>query len=360
MSREALIYGIMSGVNRKTVYLAATAALLAGGLARAQDPTPGIGSGPQSGVRYATDAYPGFDREKAVVSPERKTPRWFAFIFGPNREDAKSQLAYCVDLIRAGDFSKARRQLDALVREWPTSSEAPKAQQALAELCLTRLGQTEDAFAEYRYLLDFYSLQADYDKIADKLYRIACQLKAEGKEVCFIRFENVVDVRRAFEACVLHAPGAKWVPEAMLTIGELREKEGEYGKAVQVYENLRNLYPDAEEAKTALVNEAEARMVLLDDHAYNDARARDTEGFLRMALESCREEDRDALRERLSRVETLLADEAYRNAQFYDSKTRTKRSAINAYEKFLAQYPEGARADEARARLAELKEEEKK
>ena len=346
-------------VNRKTIFLAATAALLAGGSARAQDPTPGAGSGAQTAIRYATDAYPGFDNEKTIVSPQRKSPRWFAFIFGPNREDAKSQLAYCVDLIRAGDFSKARRQLAALVREWPTAPEAPKAQQALAELCLTRLNETEEAFAEYRYLLDFYSLQADYDRIADKLYQIAWQLKAEGKEVMFIHFENVVDVRRAFEACVLHAPGAKWVPEALLTIGALREKEGEYGKAVQVYENLRNIYPDADEAKTALVNEAKARLVLLDDHAYNRARARDTQGFLQMARESCRAEDREAIGEMLSRVETLLADEAYRSAQFYDSKTRTKRSAINAYEKFLAQYPEGAHAEEARARLAELKGSEK-
>ena len=351
----------MCRVNMKTLYpLAAAAAILSCGAVRAQDPTPGIGAGPQTGVRYATDAYPGFDREKDVVSPERKAPRWFSFIFGPDREDAKEQLAYCVDLIRDRDFSKARRQLDALVREWPTSPEAPKAQQALAELCLSRLGETEEAFAEYRYLLDFYSLQVDYDKVADRLYKVAWQMKAEGKEVCFIRFENVVDVRRAFEACVLHAPGAKWVPEAMLTIGELREKEGEYGKAVQVYENLRNVYPDADEAKVSFAREAKARMTLLDDHAYNRARALDTLGFLRLALEGGREEDRDALRESLARVETLLADEAYRSAQFYDSKTRTRRSAISAYEKFLAQYPEGERADEARARLAELKGKEGK
>ena len=351
----------MWSVNGKTIIpLAALAALFAGGAVRAQDlPTPGAGSGAQTGARYATDAYPGFDSEKSIVSPERKSPRWFAFLFGPNREDAKGQLAYCVDLIRAGDLSKARRQLDALVREWPTSPEAPKAQQALAELCLTRLGQTEDAFAEYRYLLDFYSLQVDYDKVADKLYQIAWQLKAEGKEVMFVRFENVVDVRRAFEACVLHAPGAKWVPEAMLTIGALREKEGQYGKAVQVYENLRNLYPDADEAKAAFLAEAKARMVLLGDHAYNRSRARDTQGFLRLARESCRAEDREAIGEMLARVETLLADEAFRNAQFYDSKTRTRRSAISAYEKFLAQYPEGEHADAARARVAELKGEGK-
>ena len=335
------------------------AACCAAGTLVAQDPIPGAGSGPQTGVRYATDAYPGFDNEKNVVAPERKAPRWFSFVFGPDCADAESQLVYCTGLIRSGSFAKARRQLDALVREWPTTPQAAKAQQGLADLCLTYLGQTEDAFAEYRYLLDFYSSRINYDKVADKLYEVAKKMKAEGKEVCFVRFENVVDVRRAFEACVLHAPGAKWVAEAMLTIGALREKEGEYAKAVQVYENLRNLYPGTEEAKKSFGAETRARLVLLEDHAYNDERMHDTQGFFKLALQSCRESDRDMIREALSRVEAQMADEAYRNARFYDSKTRTKRSAINAYEKFLAQYPEGARADEARARLEELKGEDK-
>ena len=351
-------YDIMWRVNKTllSVSLAALSALLLARPVAAQDlPTPGAGMGPHTGVRYEKDTYHGFDNEKEIVSPSRKSPRWFAFIFGPDRADAKSQLAHCVELIRAGDYGKARRQLDALVREWPTAAEAAKAQQALAELCLSRLGQTEDAFAEFRYLLDFYSLQIDYDAIADKLYAVARQMKAEGKEVMFVHFENVVDVRRAYEACVLHAPGAKWVAEAMLEIGALREKAGEYGKAVQVYENLRNLYPDAEEAKIALRHEAEARMVLLDDHAYNRSRARDTLGFLTMALASCREADRDALEAMRARVENLLAEEAYRSAAFYDSKTRTKRSAINAYEKFLSQHPDSPRAAAVRARLDELK-----
>ena len=346
-------------IKAKTI-AAALAAALASGVAAAQDhPTPGAGYGPQTGVRYATDAYPGFDSEKNVISPSRKTPRWFSFVYGPSKEDAKSQLSYCADLIRAGDFSKARRQLDALVREWPASPEAPKAQRALAELCLTRLGDTEAAFAEYRYLLDFFSLRVDYDKTCDRLYKIANQLRDEGKEVLFVRFENAVDVRRAYEACVLHAPGAKWAPEAMLTIGSLREKEGEYAKAVQVYENLRNLYPDAEEAKASLVAEARARMVLLDDHAYDRARALDTQGFLKNALESCRESDRDALVEMLAKVEDHIAEEAYLGAAFYDSRTRTRRSAINAYERFLEQYPDSERAAEVRARLEELKGEAK-
>jgi len=309
-----------------------------------------------SGARYATDAYPGFDDGEEQTKPERKEPRWFSFFTGPNRENAKDQLAYCVDLIREESYSKARRQLDALVRKWPTSVEAPKAQQALAELCFEQLKDYEDAFAEYRYLLDFYSIQCDYAKIADLLYKIAGVLKIEGKSIMFIRFANTVDVRRAYETCVLRAPGAKWVPEAMLTIGSLREDEGKLDAAINVYENLRNRYPDGEEAKTALLRESAVRIRVLNDYGYNRLRCRDTVEFLELALRSCRQEDRATIEAYLAEARAKSEEAAYLGAKFYDSSTRTKRSAISAYERFLAEYPESARAEEIRQRIDELKE----
>jgi len=321
-------------------------------------PTPGVSPG-VNGARYATDAYPGFDSEDEMIKPERKEPRWFQFITGPSKDNAKDQLAYCVELIRDGSYSKARRQLDALVRNWPTSPEAPKAQQALAELCFEQLKDYEEAFSEYRYLLDFYSLQCDYGKVSDLLYQIAGVLKIEGKEVMFVRFANTVDVRRAYETCILRAPGAKWVPEAMLIIASLREDEGKSDLAIKVYENLCNLYPDSEEAKTALVRESAVRMQILRDHGYNRLRCRDTADFMNMAIRRCRPDDVPVLQERLAEARAMGEEAAYLGAKFYDSSTRTKRSAISAYERFLSEYPQSARADEIRQRLAELKEGEK-
>ena len=345
-----------SRVKKKLIALSVLSAALAPcAFALGEHPAPGVGAGPQTGVRYATDAYPGFDNEKDMVSPERKQPRWFSFITGPDRESAAEQFEYCRGLMAEERWSKARRQLDALVREWPTSPEAPRAQHAIAEICLDRLGSAEDAFAEYRYLLDFYSLSCDYDKIADRLYQVANLMKSEGKEVCFIRFANTVDVRRAYEACVLRAPGASWAPEAMLTIGALREDEGKYGEAVKVYENLRNIHPGSDEAKSALLREAEARMVLLRDHAYNRSRCRDTVDFLRQSLKGCRESDMARIQECLAEASGLIAEEEWRATTFYDSPTRTRRSAVSAYEKYLAEHPDSVHAAEARARLEELK-----
>lgn len=313
---------------------------------------PGVSPGP--GMRYATDAYPGFDCEDDVLSPEKKSPKWFSWINGPNRDTPAEQFAYCESLAAEGDESKAAKHFDALVRQWPDSAQAPKAQMRLAELRLKEL-DSEEAFREYRYMLDFYALECNYDAIAEKLYKIATLMRDEGKAIIFFRFKNTVDVRRAFEAAVLRAPGAQWAPAAMLTIADLREEEGKYSEAVKVYENLRNIHSGSPEAKKAVFLEARSRMTVLRQCEYNRDRALDTRDFLKQAMISCEEESIMQIKEFLDEVSSLLENEAYQAAKFYDSKMRTVRSAVNAYEKFLAEYPEGAFAPVVKARLEELK-----
>lgn len=313
---------------------------------------PGVSPGP--GMRYATDAYPGFDLEEDALSPEKKTPKWFSWINGPVRDNPSDQFSYCEDLVRGGDESKAARQFDALVRAWPDAPEAPEAQLRLAELRLRDM-DSEEAFREYMYMLDFYALRCDYDAVAEKLYKIAAFMRDEGKTIVFFRFKNTVDVRRAFEAAVLRAPGAGWAPAAMLAIGELREEEGRYTEAVKVYENLRNIHAGTPEAGKAVAKEAYARMKVLRDRGYNRARLEDTYGYLKYAATACDGQDASGIGELLDETGAALEREAYLAAAFYDSRMRTTRSAVDAYGKFLEKYPDGRYAPAVRARLEELK-----
>ncbi len=313
-------------------------------------------TGPGSSF-YATDAYPGFDDLNAQLERTRKEPKWFSWLNGPEKDNARDQLAYCLMLVADGD-SDAIDELDALVREWPTSPEAPEAQRRLADLLMLD-GEYEEAYEAYRYLIDFYPLQCDYNTVSDKLYELAQKLREVGKRALFIRFNNTVDVRRYFEGAVLRAPGAKWAPKALLIIGDLRIEEEAYEDALKVYENLRNLHYKSPEAKTAVLREAEVRMQLIDDFGYNRERVGDTVKFLEMAIREADESDRQKLREHLAMLNRHLEDEEYRSAKFYDSRMRTKRSAINAYRRFLSNYPDGEHADEVRSRLKELKDEMK-
>jgi TolA-binding protein len=180
-------------------------------------------------------------------------------------------------------------------------------------------------------------------------------MREEGKSILFFRFRNTVDVRRAFECCVLRAPGAAWAPDAMLTIAGLREEEGRFTEAIKVYENLRNLHPESSQAKTALYREAGTRMTVLREHEYNRSRCRDTIAFLRIAEAGCGEQVAGEVARWLGEAQAMLEKEAYLAAKFYDSKTRTSRSAVNAYEGFLAEFPSGVYSEEVKSRLEELK-----
>jgi len=339
---------------RKT--FAALLVIAAGASAWAASGASGM---PSSSTRYATDAYPGFDREETIIATEKKEPRWFGWINGPKMDNAPEQLQWADECLAEGSVRAACKAYDALVREWPSTPEAPVAQRKLADMYWDVYRDYETAFEEYKYLLDFYSAQCDYDVMAERLYEAAKMMRLEGKTLFFFRFANTVDVRRAFEAVVLRAPGAKFAPEAMLAVAELREDAGEWDKAVAVYENLRNIHAGTPEARIAIVREARVRMTLLREHGYNRQRCQDTIDYIKLALQtpgvdmSERKELEASLKEATLQVEA----EAFRSAKFYDSRTRTRRSAINAYEDFLKKYPASAYADEALARLNELKSE---
>ena len=321
--------------------------------------SPGASPGP--GIRYATDAYPGFDSEDELLKPSRKEPRWFGWINGPKMDTAAEQFKYAASLEAEESWKSAKKAYDALVREWPTSPEAPKAQKAIADICLGKLLDSEAAFAEYRYLLDFYSAQCNYDEIVELMFKTAELMRDEGKTIVFFRFDNTVDVRRAYEAVVLRAPGASFAPKAMLTIASLRENEDKPETAATVYENLRSMFPDSPEAAIALYREAKARMIVLRRCEYNRERVRDTIGFLTFAIESGKlePEQREEVGGFRTEARSLLEEEAYKAAKFYDSRTRTKRSAMSAYQRFLDEYPTSDRAPEVRRRLFELQEEGK-
>lgn len=344
----------MAMLWKRLTVIAAVALLGATALNGAAGPA----GSPSSTTRWATDAYPGFDREEEIVEGGKKTPRWFSWINGPSKVDATAQLAYAQECEESGSWWRARRAYDALIREWPSSPEAPLAQEKLADMYFSHYLDYEEAFAQYKYLLDFYSSQCDYDAIVHRLWEVAKLMEYEGKTFVFFHFDNTVDVRRAFEAVVRRAPGADFTPDAMLRVAKLREDDDEHDRAILVYENIRNLFPLTPEAKTALYREGRARMHVLRIHEYNRQRCKDTIEFLRMAVASnpdaAVKADFNAwLAEAVGKIE----DDAFASAKFYDSRTRTKRSAINAYERFLRDYPASRHVEAARARLNELQSE---
>lgn len=310
------------------------------------------GSGFGGESMHATDAYPGFDGLDDLPVPEKKEKRWF---LGVSRQTPAEQLEYAKEQEAAGNIRAARRACDALVREWPVSPEAPAAQIMFAMLLAQKEEDYDDAFAELSYALDFYSRDVNYTKLVECQYKLADQMVKNRKTFWGMSFTSIRSLRQNYEMIVRRAPGAPYVPEAMLKIAELREKDNQYEEAVEVYSTLVNKHPSSAEAHKALYLGSKARMWLVRRHAYNQKRCKDTVNHLKRVLHLAPNHEHAAeMTEWLNEITEYLADEAFKNAKFYDTKQRSRHAAATAYERFLKEYPQSMHADEARARIREL------
>ena len=312
------------------------------------------GSGWGGNSPYATDAYPGFDGLDDLPKPEKKETSWFWFLRAKYDTPAE-QMAYAQQMEAEGSLRAARRGYDALVREWPASPEAPKAQLALAMLLAKKYMDYDDAFEELEYMLDFYPRECDYLELVNYEYQLVNMMIREKKTFLGMSFTSTRVCRQHYESVVRRAPGASYVPETMLKIADLREQEDQYEEAVQVYATLSNKFPQTPEARAATYLEATARMGLCRRLSYNRPRCKDTLNYLDMAMKRAPDLDQiDELKTWRSELSQHLSEDAYAQAKFYDTKQRTRHAALTAWERFLKEYPDSPHAEEARARIEAL------
>ena len=319
----------------------------------AAPPNRVAGAGVGSNSPYATDAYPGFDDLDTLPKPEKKETSWFLHV---SRDNPADQLAYAQEMEEEGSMRAALRGYDALVREWPASPEAPQAQLALAMALAKKQKNYDEAFEALEYMLDFYPRDCDYLELVEYEYQLVNLMLKEKKTFLGFSFTSTRLCRQHYESIVRRAPGASYVPEAMLKIGDLREQEDQYEEAVKVYATLTSKFPLTPEARVATYLEAKARMWLCRRLAYNIPRCKDTANYLAAALKRFPDLDQaDEIKEWRTELMQYLAEDAYRQAKFYDTKQRTRHAALTAWERFLQEYPDSEHADDARARIEALK-----
>ena len=339
----------------KKSLLAMVAVLAAGTLCAA----PGgrvAGSGLGGNSPYATDAYPGFDGLDDLPKPERREKAWLSWWLSVERATPAEQFAYAEELAEAGDAKKACKMCDALVREWPASAEAPQAQLMFAMLLAKSLQDYDEAFEQLSYLLDFYPRDCAYAELVEYQYKLVNLMLRERRTFLGMSFTSTRVLRQRYEMIVRRAPGAKYVPEAMLKIADLREQDQHYEEAVQVYAALMNRFPASSEAHEAAYLQARARMWLVRRLAYNLPRCKDTAGYLELTLKRLPDHEKaDEMKGWLDELKAYMAEDAFVRAKFYDSRQRTAHAAAAAYERFLQEYPDSAHAEEVSRRLDELK-----
>jgi len=300
----------------------------------------------------AVEAFPGFDPVAKIEKIEKRTPGWFLSV---TEKTPEKQFAYAEAQDKAGNFRAARRAFDALVREWPNSPWAPKAQLRLADVWALRYGEWDEAYEALDYLLEFYPRACAYEEVISREYKFVNQMGRERTTWFAKAFTSENAIRRRYERIVRRAPGAPHVPEAMMNIAQLRENANDLEAAVLVYDTIATRYPDSRLADSAIYREARVRMTLARKHAYNAARCDDTRRFLARRIRQRPDlPETEELKGWYAELVAYMAEDAWTRAKYYDRRQRTPHAAAASYEQFLRDYPDSSHAAEARERLSEL------
>jgi outer membrane protein assembly factor BamD len=173
---------------------------------------------------------------------------WYYEPFGVaaqwQRTRAKDQLDVAEEAFKNRDYKLALRAANRLVKLWPLSDYAPRAQYLVGR-CLEAKGKDEMAFKAYQVVIEQYPRSAEYEDVLWRQYAIADRfLHGEWPKLWgYIPYPPSLDqAADMFGGIVTNGPYSNVAPHAQLRIGAAREKQKDYPAAVQAYETAADRY----------------------------------------------------------------------------------------------------------------------
>lgn len=270
---------------------------------------------------------------------------------------AVEQMKQAERLEAEGKDSAAYRSYRALVKRYGGSFLAPKAQRKVGML-LEKHGDYDKAYEAYNFYLTKYPQGEDFDAVVESMFKIG-KLFLEGEKRKIFGVPVMGSMARAqvmFEGIVKNAPFSKWAPLAQFNAGQALEKQGEFGKAIQAYQVCVAKYPGDPIADDALYQIGYVRMRESREGSYDRATAaKAREAFEDFIARYPDSEKVPQAKENLKSLETGAAKGTLDIAKFYD-KTKHYKSAVIYYNDVIKTQPGTPDAEYARARIDALKE----
>lgn len=223
---------------------------------------------------------------------------------GTPESSAVAQMRKAESLEAEGELGKAIGAYRSLVRKFPEAVMASKAQWKVAEL-YEQQGNYDKAFDAYSAYIKKYPRSANFNKAVEAEFGIAKMfLEGERKRLLGVKtFPSMIRAQEMFEAILKDAPFSKLAPLAQFNVGLALEKQGKPEEAVAAYQKLIEKY-----AGTPVVADAYYQI----GYVYYQQVSRGS----------------------------------------YDEATRNK--ASEAFDEFIARYPESEKVPQARENLQNL------
>jgi outer membrane protein assembly factor BamD len=281
------------------------------------------------------------------------------------RTRAKDQLEVAEEAFKNQDYSTALHAAHRLLKIWPLSDYAPRAQYLIAR-CLETQGRDEAAFDNYQQILKKYPRTDNYDEILWRQYEIANRFY--GGE--FFRifwgylplYTSMDETAKMYGKIVANGPYSGVAPHAQLQIGAAREKEKNYAEAVKAYQTAADRYS----SQPAIAADAMYRWAIA--YQKQATKAEYDQGKAGQAIAAYTDfitvfPDDKRVAEAQKAIVLLKAEQvrgSFIVAQFYEnSKTlsamQRRNGAIVYYNEVLQLNPNSPYAAQARERIEALK-----
>lgn len=256
----------------------------------------------------------------------------------------------------SGKLADALASYRSLVKTYPTSLLAPKAQHKIGVI-LEKSNNLDDAFKAYDIYLTKYPKGEDFDATVDSMFKIA-KLFLEGqKKSKLIPFSSSMPRAQAmFETLVKRAAYSKWAPLAQFNAGQALEKQQKFPEAIAAYQQVYTRYPNDAIADDALYQIGYVRLRQYREGSYDRADANKArlsfDEFISRYPDS---EKVPQARENLKSLEGGQTKNALTIAKYYDKQKQYK-AAVIYYNDVLQQQPGSPDSELAKTRIAQLKE----
>lgn len=274
------------------------------------------------------------------------------------RTKAKDQLEVAQEAFDKKDYRLALKAARRVVKRWPFSDYAPKAQYIVSR-CYEARHWDEKAFKEYQKLVEKYPKVGNYSEVVQRQFDIANRfLNGQWFRIFWGRiplYKSMDKTVKLYESLIKSGPYSALAPQAQMNIGAAREKQKDYHKAAKAYEVASDRYFDQPKvASEALYKSGNAYLKQAKKAEYDQSVAGKAiasfSDFKTLYPEDPRTTE---VGNKISALKSEQARGCYLVARYYEKHKRWKAAEIY-YNEVVVRDPDSKLAAEARLKIEEL------
>ena len=245
-----------------------------------------------------------------------------------------------LELFEKGEYKKAYREFNRVLKSYPDAKESAEAQYYVAK-CLEKLDKFYEAFLEYQKLITSYPNSQRLNEAIERQYSIGeLFMDKEHKKILGLSKYDFMDhpAVEIFKKIVDNAPYSDYAPGSQYKMGVILMELGRYDEAGEAFLKVINEYPDSEWTASAKYQSAIAAEKRISGVDYDSSNLGEASTRLEEFIKEYPEAKVSFEAE--SRLKELRNKEAKKNfdiAQFYDNQGKYK-SALNYYKKVVKNY----------------------